>query len=91
MGNSRTCSIQTEGNMIAGVKTNAVSGFSGAMLEHLSQIFNRGTFVGRNGQSLLERFVVAPPHDKRQSILVQSAAPLAIAEPAVSDVWGVVS
>ena len=35
-----------------------MSRYSGLMLSHLSQIFNRGSFVGLNDQNLLERFVV---------------------------------
>jgi RNA polymerase sigma factor (sigma-70 family) len=58
IGNGRTCSIKVEGTINAGVETDAMSRYSGLMLSHLSQIFNRGTFVGLNDQNLLERFVV---------------------------------
>jgi RNA polymerase sigma factor (sigma-70 family) len=58
IGNRRTCSIKVEGNINAGVETDAMSRYSGLMLSHLNQIFNRGTFVGLNDQNLLERFVV---------------------------------
>jgi RNA polymerase sigma factor (sigma-70 family) len=57
IGNGRTGSIKVEGTINAGVETDGMSRYSGLMLGHLSQIFNRGTFVGLNDQNLLERFV----------------------------------